>query len=243
MTWSSPRTWTTAEFITRAIFQSAVRDEFLATATALAAAKGDTFWATAANTVAKLGVGANNTQIIADSTDPTIGVKWGYEDMTPRLLTLPDIASCFGAASQIPTSAAWPTANLAILQPFYLGEAKTLDKIHVPNGGTVSGNLDVGIYDASGTKIVTKGSTAQSGTNTGQVIDVANTALSAKTLYYAALVLDNTTGTIFRISQAAALLAAMGAKQVASSFALPASLTYAALASAYLPMLTLEFTA
>lgn len=242
MTWSSPRTWVTAEFITRAIFQTAIRDEFLATATAMAAAKGDSFWATGANAVAALTAGANDLQIIADSTQ-TPGVRWGSEDTVPRLLTLPGDSVAFGPASQLPASATWIAANRAIFIPFYLSEAKTIDKIHVPNGSAVSGNLDAGIYDSAGNKVVAKGSTAQAGTNTGQVVDLSNTALSAKTLYYAGLVLDNATGTVFRISAAPSVLGVIGVKQVASAFALPASVTYAAPASAFVPVVTLEFTA
>lgn len=241
MTWSSPRTWTTAEFITRSIFQTSVRDELLATATAMASAKGDSFWASAANTVGRLPVGPNDNQIMADSTQ-ALGVRWGTENMVPIRLWLPNMDFVFADRPGGGT-VTWPAANRVILLPFYLSEAKTLAKIRIFNGSPVSGNLDAGIYDASGTKVVTLGSTAQSGTNAQQILDIADTALSANTLYYAALILDNTTGTVGRATPGIAAGQLHGMKQVASSIPLGASLTYAAIASDFAPNMILEFTA
>ncbi len=54
MSWTAPRTWVTAETVTAAIMNTHVRDNLLETAPAKAAAAGDIFYATAANTVGVL---------------------------------------------------------------------------------------------------------------------------------------------------------------------------------------------
>jgi hypothetical protein len=130
--------------------------------------------------------------------------------------------------------------------PFYLTEPKTLDKITVSNGTVASGNIDVGIYDSAGVKIVTGGATAQTGTSANQTINLTDTALAAKTLYYAAVVMDNTTGTFLHYGDtlAGAPGNILGIREVAASYVLPASVTYAALgAGGKPPIIRLEFTA
>lgn len=125
----------------------------------------------------------------------------------------------------------WPSANLAILTPFVLPAAATAYKLGWRNGGTVSGNVDIGIYDASGTKVIAAGSTAASGTNAVQLVDIADTALSADTLYYLALAADNTSQQFLAWDQHATLWTAMGCREKAASFALPATITGTAVRS------------
>lgn len=242
MAWTAPATFTTGQVITAADMNAQVRDNLLETAPAKATTKGDSFWATAANAIARLGVGADGTTIVADSAQTT-GSKWGnVNSAEPKLLTLPRpdpmfVGETFG-------DNVWPTANKAIFIPVYLSEAKTVDKIHLANGSVVSGNVDVGLYDASGTRLVNKGSTAQSGTNVEQVYDITNQALSAKTLYYVAIAMDNVTGRLYSINAAKhGLYDAGGLFEQATAFALPSPATFAAITVDYVPLVVLEFTA
>lgn len=134
-------------------------------------------------------------------------------------------------------SATWPTANLAIYVPFALDESVTVVKGFWHNGGAVSGNVDIGIYNEAGTKQVSIGSTAQSGTDVIQEVNIADTPLTAGR-YYMALACDNTTATFRRVGAGATaeITKTFGIAQQASAFALPASATLAVPAQTYLPL-------
>lgn len=138
-------------------------------------------------------------------------------------------------------SGGWTLANRAILVPFVLPEARTVYKVGWINGGTPSGHADVGVYDASGNLLTSCGSTACSGANVAQVADVADTALSAGTLYYMAMAMDGTQP-IYRTTITSQVTSALGVRQKASSFPLPNPLTGTADGSA-LPMMFLETVA
>jgi hypothetical protein len=137
----------------------------------------------------------------------------------------------------IPTSIAWPTANLAMFVPVALSEAITVVKMAWMNGATVSGNVDVGIYDAAGNRLVSIGSTAQAGVTNSQVVDVADTLLSAGR-YYLGLAMDNITGTM-RMSAPDTLgtVKAMGVLQMAAAFPLPLAAVFAAAANTRVPQI------
>jgi hypothetical protein len=91
-------------------------------------------------------------------------------------------------------SAAWATINRLVGYPVRCFSPTVITKLWHYNGGTVSGNLDVGIYDARGTKIVSSGSTAQASINVLQVFDITDTQLGIGDYYFCA-VMDGTTGT------------------------------------------------
>src|SRR5689334_23396390 len=74
-------------------------------------------------------------------------------------------------------SAVWPTANLAIYCPFRIGTSRLARKLYWVNGAAVSGNVDCGIYDVAGRKLVSAGSTAQTGTTAVQSVDITDTML------------------------------------------------------------------
>ena len=132
------------------------------------------------------------------------------------------------------SASAWPTANKAIFIPFPVYYPTTIVKMFVENGGTVSGNIDVGVYDRGGAKNVAKGSTAQSGSNAIQEFDITDTLLMPG-MHYLTVAMDNTTGQLQRWSPSSPILRAMGCKEATSSFALPTSVTLAALSSSYIP--------
>lgn len=124
------------------------------------------------------------------------------------------------------TSATWPAANRALFYPFTLSEPVIAVKLFVLNGATASGNIDAGIYDRTGNRIVSTGSTAQSGTSVIQEFDITDTLFGPGT-FYLALVMNNTTGTTFRQTTSSGSFASTGACQMASAFPLPATATFA----------------
>ena len=142
------------------------------------------------------------------------------------------------AAGKLSTaaSAVYPTANLALFIPFWLGTSHTAVQLFCWNGATVSGNIDVGIYAADGTKLVSSGSTAQAGVNVLQAFDIADTVLGPGN-YYLAVAMDNTTGTLFRLNIANRTVSGFGCLQQASAFALPAVATFAAYTTSYQPVI------
>ena len=133
-------------------------------------------------------------------------------------------------------STAYPTANQAIYVPFYLTERLTVTQLWWVNGASVSGNVDVGIYSEDGRRLISTGSTAQSGTNATQVVNITDTPLGPG-LFYLALAMDNNTGTLVRGTAGSVdRLKATGCAQEASAFALPATATFATIASDYVPL-------
>ena len=143
-------------------------------------------------------------------------------------------------APQFTTSFAWPSANLAIYIPVEIYEPVTVVKMAVNNGSVVSGNIDVGIYDALGNKLASAGSTAQTGTSAIQIFDITDTLLLPG-LYYMAVALDNTTGTLAGFqSGTAQVLEGAGLFQQASAFALPSPATYAAMAQTVVPLVSMS---
>lgn len=138
-------------------------------------------------------------------------------------------------------SAAWPAANRAIFLPFAVAVPSTAVQLYCLNGATASGNVDMGIYDPSGTRLVSIGSTAQSGTNVLQLFDITDTVLGPGA-FYLGIALDGTTGTMFRANIGPGSTRAFGVVQMASAFALPAAATYAAAASGYIPFCGIVFS-
>lgn len=129
-----------------------------------------------------------------------------------------------------PTSATYRAANRAFFYPFYLTEPKVARYLFVVNGTAVSGNIDLGIYRASdsGTaqKIITTGSTAQSGTSAAQVVSISATQLAVGQ-YYMAIAIDNTTATTYRTAMSTIFFHITGARYADTAFALPATVTFA----------------
>ncbi len=132
-----------------------------------------------------------------------------------------------GLASS-PTSTTWLTANLAIYVPVRIATPLIAKQLFLWNGATVSGNVDMGIYDVAGRRIVSAGSTAQAGTSVLQLFDITDTWLG-RGLYYFGLAFDNTTATITRGAWSDARVGRTvgGTVQQATAFPLPTTATFA----------------
>ncbi len=149
------------------------------------------------------------------------------------------IAACAGTAFTATASAAYPTANLALFIPFKVFKRITAVQMFVYNGATVSGNIDVGIYDKNGVRLISAGSTAQAGTNALQAFNITDTPFGPGT-FYLAVALDNTTGTLFRGTLVVNIQpGTLGMAQMATAFALPATATFAQIAGNYIPLIGL----
>jgi hypothetical protein len=139
-----------------------------------------------------------------------------------------------------PGAAAWPTASMVLYTPFWVPESVTINRLLWVNGA-VAGNVDVGVYAEDGTLLVSAGSTAISGANVIQSVDVTDTGLR-RGRYYTAMVADTvTTLTIGCYNPAAGICQAVGMLQQAS-VTLPLSTnaspaTFAKYTQAYIPML------
>lgn len=136
------------------------------------------------------------------------------------------------------TSLAWPTTNTAIFIPFRIAYPITIVKMFWYNGATVSGNIDTGIYNSEGTRLVSIGSTAQATINVIQVVDITDTTLEPG-LYYMALAADNTTSTFRMLNALAVQSRSFGVYSVATSFVLPSSVTYAGAITNPIPLIGL----
>lgn len=138
-------------------------------------------------------------------------------------------------------SAAWATANKAFYIPFRVPFRVQTSAMGIWNGGTVSGNFDLGIYTEDGRRLVSSGSTAQSGANARQTVNVS-VSLDAGT-YYMGIVFDNTTATLLQYPLGITHLPRfLGCVEQASAFVLPATATFAAYTTTgNVPLVFVEF--
>lgn len=147
-----------------------------------------------------------------------------------------------GATALIWTTGAVNTADKALYIPVVFPEAVTAVKMWYVTGGTTNNaaNIDLGVYDTSGTRLVSTGSTAynQNNNSTFTVIDIADTVLPAG-LYYLALVCSSTnSGTQFmRWDMGTVGFAPSGSLVEASALPLPDPATWAIpTTESFLPM-------
>lgn len=167
---------------------------------------------------------------------PTITV------MSPE--SLGPLALAIGTAGY-PSASTWPSANRAYYIPFRLNRTITVKRLFALNG-TASGNFDIGIYDEFGTRIVSTGSTAQTGNNLCQSVDITDTQVGPGRFYFAAA------GSTTSVSMAGLLSTALTANideplmncyVQASALPLPASATFATSPSNYMPIVGLSTVA
>ena len=139
-----------------------------------------------------------------------------------------------------PGGAAYPSAHLIVYCPIRVPSADTVRRVFWDNDNVVSGNVNVGLYSATGTRLWALGSTAQSGTSAIQFADIADQALAAG-LYYMAFQCDNTSAKFGRMNPAAYIAQSRGVlEEQAASFALPATATFAKATNSYIPVFGLD---
>ncbi len=141
------------------------------------------------------------------------------------------------AQGSAPQSAVWSTANTALFVPFCVYQPFIAKTMGVYNGTVVAGNVDVGIYDDQGNRIVSKGSTVQAGTSALQTFDITDTTLQPGS-YFMALNLDNATATVFRwTSTLAGTAAGFGVySQAVGAITLPATATFSVGLGGFIPV-------
>lgn len=149
--------------------------------------------------------------------------------MNEKLIHMADRYSGFttgGALAGFTTTCA-PEANRAYFIPFYLPDTFTVTSLIYGNGAAPSGNVDLGIYDEDGVRLVSSGSTAKPGVGGPRAIDVTDTVLTAGRYYWGYA--QSNTAAVFGWTHSALIVNIMsGALQQASAFPLPATATFAA---------------
>ena len=138
------------------------------------------------------------------------------------------------------TSSAPAVTNTTVYVPLTVSETITIVKGWWLNGGTVNGNVDIGLYpEAGGAKLVSLGSTAQAGTTAVQEGNIADTVVPPGR-YLMAFGWSSATATFTGIVPADVVnsrsLKSMGVAMEAA-FALPASATPIAYTLAGVPVI------
>lgn len=137
-----------------------------------------------------------------------------------------------------PSSAAWPAANDAIFIPIAISQKIVTKQLFFINGSVASGNLDIGLYTQDGYRLVSSGSSLQTGTNAPQRIAISEISLSPGR-YYMAAALDNGVGTVFRSNLTTLRLQEIGIAKMETAFPLPTIATFATVTSGLLPTMGL----
>ncbi len=118
-----------------------------------------------------------------------------------------------------PSSGAYSLANRASLYPFRLLAPFTSAIAFVVNGTVVSGNWDVGVYDASFARLASTGSTAHGTAVTIQSVAMVLTLQPGT--YWLALACDNVTQTFFNALRTVPTQELIPTKLANTSFPLP----------------------
>lgn len=136
-----------------------------------------------------------------------------------------------------PVSAAWPSANRALYIPFRVTRRYLARQIFFLKGAAVSGNVDMGIYAADFTRLVSAGATAMAATaSIIQAFDVSDTWLDPGQ-FFLALAMDNTTGTYWRGMPSNVTANLHGMRFQNTAFPLPAVMTPASGGGGLVPIM------
>lgn len=124
------------------------------------------------------------------------------------------------------TASVWGAANKAYYYPFTLYDWATVYQFLLFVGSSSAGNVDIGIFDSQGNKVISTGSTAMSATaNTIQEINVTDTVL-APGEYFIGVSRDTTSGNVMATGVADELaLSQFAVYEEASAFPLPTTAT------------------
>lgn len=146
------------------------------------------------------------------------------------------------------TSTAWPVANLSVLVPFVVPYTITVRELMWYSGATATGNIDLGIYGADASTLVASmgGFVYNGGTSQQRQTTTFTDKVLTPGLYYMAISLSSTSGTVGAVANGNALVfAAAGVLQATSNYPLATGITPTAMAQTVLPFfgLMLEGTA
>jgi hypothetical protein len=83
--------------------------------------------------------------------------------------------------------------------PFVLQQPAEIKLLWTYNGGVINGNVDIGIFDDVGTKIVSSGSTLLAGANAIQTFNIADTLIGPGN-FYLGFVTSSASATFYRYS-------------------------------------------
>jgi hypothetical protein len=134
----------------------------------------------------------------------------------------------------------WPLANLAMYVPVVLPFQATVYKMSFIVV-TASGNYDIGIYDESGHRLVSKGSTVVPAAGIA-VVDTADVTLGMG-CYFLAMCIDNTTASIRQSGGLSSYHSRMCGLQEQSvgAVTLPNPATFATFSRGSVPLITAHF--
>ena len=154
-------------------------------------------------------------------TVPSTG-QWAGSHLSIDNLTGGWMAHTRGAS----TANAWGTANRAIYMPIRVPRRVIVRELGYASSTTGAGNIDIGLYDQSGTRLISTGSTAKSATAALEAIDVTDTTIGPG-LYYIGLNNSTTTDTFISVSTGTEQAAIQGVLiQAVGAVTLPATATW-----------------
>lgn len=131
-------------------------------------------------------------------------------------------------------SAAWPIANRAIYAPFRLSFPFSVSAMWVIVGTAISGSVDLGIYSADGTRLVSSG--IGTPTSINSIYSVTFTDIVLAPGQYFMAMSNGIVGQFQRISlTGVSHQRATGCFQQATAHPLPSTAAFAAVTTAYLP--------
>lgn len=133
------------------------------------------------------------------------------------------------------TSTAWLLANLGLFYPVVLARPFFVNQMAWHNGAIITSNVDVGIYDLSGNRIVSHGGGAQTGASTIEIRNVTDTWLEPGT-YFLALSCSTNTGTFLANVAANYNWRTHGVCEATAVYPLPSTVTLAGTTRAYANM-------
>ena len=122
-------------------------------------------------------------------------------------------------------AAAWPSANLIIYSPVRIKSRVVARKMWFQSAATGTDNIDIGIYDRGGTRIVSSGAVAKGAVAQEQVVDITDTTIGPG-LYYIGFTSTTTTNQFSRSLPTVPNMAAQGARTEAGAGTLPATATW-----------------
>lgn len=174
---------------------------------------------------------------------------WPTPSILPMVTITPfSLESCLGSSSfnggnigmDGYSSTVWPAANNAYFYPFLVSKQFTFATMFWMNAVTVAGNVDIGVYNSDGVRLVSKGSTAMSGASGIQVVTVTSTTLPVGR-YYMAMASDSATATFATYVIGQVLKTKFtGMAQQATAFALPTTAALATMGNDYIPLFGLS---